>query len=301
MTDRVERHSPSKGAGSPDVWGVYDPPTGSAQFVVACPVTKRAALVDIVQDFDPQHYATGDKAIAQVKALVAREGLTVEWVLDTHPHADHLTASALLADHYDVPNGIGRRVSDIAELWREYYNLPNAFDVSKHYARLFADDDTFNIGNLPVKVMLSPGHTLGSITYVIGDDCALVHDTLMQPDRGTARCDFPGGSAAALWRSIQDILALGETTRLFVGHDYPDDTRSDPQWEATIADHLAQNIHVSSDADRDDWIATRESRDATLPLPDRMLAALQINLRAGNLPPAENDGHHYVKIPLNKF
>ncbi|UWQ22437.1 MBL fold metallo-hydrolase [Jannaschia sp. W003] len=300
-SERTERHSPSKGPGSPDVWGFYDPPTGSAQYVVACPETRKAALVDVVQDFDPAGFSTGTEARDQAIAIVEREGLTVEWVLDTHPHADHFTASVQLAGRFGVPNAIGTKVREIAELWRGLYNMPDAFDVDRDYARLFADDDTFRIGKLDVRVMLSPGHTLGSITYVVGEDAAFVHDTLMQPDQGTARCDFPGGSAAELWASIQAILALPESTRLFIGHDYPGDDRDAPEWEATVAEHLERNVHVKRGTDRDAWIAKREKRDATLALPDRMLAALQVNLRAGQLPPPEDDGHSYLKMPLNKF
>jgi glyoxylase-like metal-dependent hydrolase (beta-lactamase superfamily II) len=148
--------------------------------------------------------------------------------------------------------------------------------------------------------MLSPGHTLGSITYVIGD-AAFVHDTLMYPDAGTSRADFPGGDAGQLWASIQAILALPAETRLFVGHDYGAEGRDEPQWEATVAEHKARNIHVKDGTGRDAWIARRRSRDATLALPDRMLAALQVNLRGGRLPPAESDGRHYLKLPVNRF
>lgn len=299
--NRVERLSPSKGPKSPIVWGIYDPPTGSAQYVVACPVTKKCALVDIVQGLNTQNFTTDTIAFNQILALVAREGYAVEWVLDTHPHADHLTASSMLAAYYKVPNAIGSKTRQIAELWRNYYNEPAGLKVDEHYARLFDDGDTFKIGDLNVRVMLSTGHTLGSVSYVIGDDCALVHDTLMQPDRGTARCDFPGGSASELWDSIQAIFALGDAVRLFVGHDYPSDERQEQRWEATVGEHLASNIHVRSGANRDEWIAKREKRDATLPLPDRMLAALQVNLRAGELPQVEEDGHHYLKIPVNRF
>ncbi len=283
------------------MWGVYDPPTGSAQYVVACPRSRACALVDVVQGFDPGSFATDRAAVEQVAALVEREGLRVEWVLDTHPHADHLTASAILAGRYGAPNAIGARTRRIAEIWRGYYNLPGAFDVGAHYARLFEDGDPFGIGGLTARAMLSPGHTLGSVSYVVGEDCAMVHDTLMQPDRGTARCDFPGGSAAALWESIRAILALGEEVRLFVGHDYPDDARAEPRWEASVAEHLAANVHVARGADRDAWIEMRERRDAELRLPDRMLAALQVNLRAGRLPPAEEDGHRYLKMPVDRF
>jgi glyoxylase-like metal-dependent hydrolase (beta-lactamase superfamily II) len=299
--DAITRHSPSQGPDSPDVWGLYEPDTGSIQYVAACPVTRKAALIDVVLDFDPASFATATHSLERVLALVAAEGLTVEHVLDTHPHADHLMASAALKTRTGAPNAIGAKVREIAALWRGLYNMPDAFDPDRDFDRLFADGDTFRIGDLTARVMLSPGHTLGSITYVVGADAGFVHDTLMYPDMGTSRCDFPGGSAAELWDSIQAILALPEATRLFVGHDYGAEGREEPRWEATVAEHLDRNQHVHRGADRDDWIATREERDATLALPDRMLAALQINLRGGRPPEPEADGHRYLKLPLDRF
>lgn len=296
----IVRKSPSSGQGSPDVWGIYEPDTGSIQYVCACPETRQAALIDVVWNFDPKSFATDTRSIDQVLALVAENDLTVVWVLDTHPHADHLMASAHLRQRLDVPNAIGEKVRDIAELWREIYNTPDAFAPEDEFDRLFADGDRFEIGNLNVRVMLSPGHTLGSVSYICGD-VALVHDTLMMPDAGTSRADFPGGSASDLWNSIQAILGLPDGTRLFVGHDYGTDTRKAPAWEATVADHKARNTHVHVGVERAVYIKTREDRDATLSLPDRMLAALQINLRGGRLPAEETDGHAYLKMPVNRF
>ncbi|MEO0496408.1 MAG: MBL fold metallo-hydrolase [Pseudomonadota bacterium] len=301
LQERIVRHSPSAGPRSAGVWGIFDPPSGSAQYVVACPSTRQAAIIDPVQGFDMASCRTDDDAAEQIIDLVQSNGLDVRWVLDTHPHADHLTASHELKTHFAAANGIGEKVRDIAALWRDFYNLPDAFDVERHYDRLFADGDMFQLGALPVEVMLHPGHTLGSISYKIGGDAAFIHDTLMQPDRGTARCDFPGGSAEALWDAIQSILSMADDTRLFIGHDYPDDARTEPQWEATVSDHRAHNIHVADGVEKAQWIARRQKRDATLPLPQRMLAALQINLRAGKLPETESDGHAYIKLPLNRF
>lgn len=297
---RIVRHSPSTGAASPDVWGIYEPDTGSIQYICADPATRKAALIDVVWDFDPRSYATGDASIDQVLALVEEHGLEVEWILDTHPHADHLMASARLKERTGAPNAIGEKVREIAQLWRGYYNLPDAFDPDRDFDRLWSDGERFSIGELEVRVELSPGHTLGSVTYLCGD-AAFVHDTLMMPDMGTSRADFPGGTAEDLWTSVQRLLALPEKTRLFVGHDYGTDTRETPEWEASVADHLACNKHVKKGTDKADFIRTREGRDATLPLPDRMLAALQVNLRGGRLPEAESDGHHYLKLPVNRF
>lgn len=296
----VVRHSPSRGAGSPDVWGIYEPDTGSIQYVCAHPATRKAALIDVVWNFDPKNYRFSTESMDQVLDLVRNEGLTVEWVLDTHPHADHVMASAHLKERTGAPNAIGEKVHDIARLWADIYNLPDAFDPSRDFDRLFAEGETFALGDLQVRVMLSPGHTLGSVTYVCGD-AAFTHDTLMQPDVGTSRADFPGGNTEQLWESIQAILALPPETRLFVGHDYGTDTRDEPMWEATVAEHKALNQHVRDSTRREDWVRRRDQRDATLPLPDRILAALQVNLRGGRLPPPEDDGRVYLKLPVNRF
>lgn len=300
LKDRVVRHSPSTGANSPDVWGIYEPDTGSIQYVCADPATKQAALIDVVWNLDPKHYRFSTGSMDQVLALVAEQGLTVAWVLDTHPHADHVMASAQLGRRTGAPTAIGDRVGDIARIWAGLYNLPQAFDPARDFDRLLAPGETIALGDLSIRVMLSPGHTLGSVTYVCGD-AAFTHDTLMQPDAGTSRADFPGGDSGQLWASIQEILSLPGDTRLFVGHDYGTKDRDEPQWEATVARHRAENRHVRDGTRREDWIALRDARDATLPLPDRIMAALQINLRGGRLPPAEDDGHHYLKVPVNRF
>jgi len=298
MTNII-RKSPSTGNQSPDVWGVYEPDTGSVQYIVADPQTKRAALIDVVQNFDPRSARACYESADEVLQLAKDNGLKIEWVLDTHPHADHLMASHYLKTQTGAPNGIGEKTREIAALWSDYYNIPEAFSPDKDFDYLFAEGDSFNIGELQVQVWLSPGHTLGSITYIVGD-AAFVHDTFMYPDSGTSRADFPGGSSKELWESLQRILSLPESTRLFVGHDYGKDGR-EPQWEATVAQHKQNNIHLSGNVLESDYRKVRDQRDQTLALPDRMLHALQVNLRAGQLPPAEDDGEHYFKIPANKF
>ena len=296
------RHSPSKGPQSPDVTGFYEPDTGSVQYVVGDPETGQAALIDTVLDFDPAHARTATHSAQTALDHVASRGWELAWILDTHPHADHLMASAWLKAQTGAPTAIGEKVRDIATLWADFYNLPDAFVPYRDFDRLFADGDTFEIGNLTVRVMLSPGHTLGSITYIVGDDAAFVHDTFMYPDFGTSRADFPGGSSADLWRSLQAILALPDDTRLFVGHDYvPKGDRADPAWEATVAEHKATNAHVPAGQTEDGFRGIRDARDATLALPDRMLHALQVNLRGGRLPEPESDGRHYLKIPVDRF
>lgn len=293
------RHSPSRGSGSPDVWGVYEPDTGSIQYICADPATRKALLIDVVQNIDPVSARTSMRSADDVLRLVVEQGLDVAWVLDTHPHADHFMGSAYLREKTGAPNAIGEKTLQVAELWRGLYHMPEAFDVAAEFDRLLADGDTLAFGNLEAHVFLSPGHTLASVTYRVGD-AAFVHDTLMQPDSGTSRADFPGGSSAALYDSIQKILELPDDTRLFVGHDYQPDGR-EPMWEATVAEQRASNIHLKGGVTKSEFQKLRDQRDATLPLPKRMLAALQVNLRAGRHPQPESDGASYLKIPLNKF
>ncbi len=297
----LSRTSPSAGAGSPDVTGFYDEDTGSIQYLVSDPKTRKAALIDVVLGFDHKAAATNTDAVDTILRFAKSEGLEIEWILDTHPHADHLMASSVLKERLGKPNAIGARVVEIAELWRDYYNLPDAFDPEADFDHLFEEGDTFKIGDLPVRVMLSKGHTLGSISYIVGDDAAFVHDTFMQPDVGTARADFPGGTASDLYESLQEILKLPDNTRLFVGHDYGTKQRPQPEWESTVAEQRRHNAHIGGGVPKDAFVETREKRDKTLALPDRMLHVLQMNLRAGQLPEPEDDDHRYLKIPLNKF
>ena len=295
-----QQTSASRGPASPEVTGFYEADTGSVQYVVSDPASKKAAIIDAVWNFDPRNARTETHSADEILKHVSEHGLTVEWILDTHPHADHFMAGAYLKDRLNAPQAIGAKVREIAALWSKIYNKPDAFDVEASFDRLLADGDTFQIGALPVRVMLSPGHTLGSITYVVGDDAAFVHDTLMFPDSGSSRADFPGGDAAMLYGSIQAILALPPQTRLFVGHDYGKGGRA-PQWEATVAEHKAKNIHVHDGVTEAQFVKLRTERDNTLPLPNRMLHALQVNLRGGRLPKPESDGHSYFKIPANRF
>jgi len=294
------RTSPSRGPDSPVVTGFYEPDTGSIQYVVSDPATGAAAIIDPVWNFDPRNARTSTRSADEILVHVRARGLRVEWILDTHPHADHLTAAAYLKETLGAPQAIGEKVRDIAALWREIYHLPDAFDVARYFDRLFADGETFRIGKLGVRVMLSPGHTLASVTYLVGGDATFVHDTLMQPDSGTSRADFPGGDAGVLYRSIQRILSLPDETRLFVGHDYCPGGR-EPMWEATVGEQRAENRHLKDGVTEADYVEIRRKRDAGLPLPDRMLYALQVNLRGGRLPAPESDGRSYFKIPANRF
>lgn len=285
---------------SPVVKAFFDRPTGSLQYVFHDPETMKGAIVDPVWNFYPEAGAVTTQCADEILAYAAEQGIDIVWILDTHPHADHFSAAPYLAAKLGAPRAIGEKVRDIQKLWQDKYNLPADFPTDgSQWDRLFADGDEFMVGNVPVKVMFSPGHTLGSITYVAGD-AAFVHDTLMYPESGTSRADFPGGSSEDLWHSIRAILDLPPGTRLFVGHDYPAEEDA-PQYEATVAEHRARNKHVKDGISKQEFITTRDARDATLKLPARMLAALQVNIRGGRLPEPESDGHSYLKLPIGKF
>lgn len=297
----LHKTSSSQGTGSARVTGFYDEDTGSIQYLVSDPETGKGALIDTVMGFDPAQAATDSTGVEEILRFADSENIEIVRILDTHPHADHLMASSWLKQRLGAPNAIGEKIIEISGLWRDLYHLPDAFQPERDFDQLFADGDTFEIGSLPVRVMLTPGHTLGSITYVVGSDAAFVNDTFMQPDVGTSRADFPGGSAAELYDSLQNILSLGEDTRLFVGHDYGTAERKGPAWESTVSQQRRENKHLSGDVAKDDYVKLREKRDRTLALPDRMLHVLQMNLRAGRPPDPESDGESYLKIPLNRF
>lgn len=285
---------------SPIVKGFWDEPTGSWQYVFHDPATMKGAIVDPVQNFDPNAGKTGFADADRILDYVRATGIDIVWILDTHPHADHFSAAPYLKEKLGAPTGIGEHVVKVQKLWQKIYNLPAdvATDGSQ-WDRLFADGDIFMVGEIPVRVIFSPGHTMASITYVAGD-AAFVHDTLMMPDSGTSRADFPGGSSADLYDTLQKILALPDDTRLFVGHDYRPNGR-EARCEATVAEHKASNIHLHTAPTESEYRTVRDARDATLPLPRLMLAALQINIRGGRLPKPEDNGHSYLKIPLNQF
>jgi glyoxylase-like metal-dependent hydrolase (beta-lactamase superfamily II) len=283
----------------PIVETFWDEPTGSWQYVFHDPATMQGAIVDPVWNFDPRAGATTNENADRILDHVRKTGIEVAWILDTHPHADHFSAAPYLKEQLGAPTGIGEHVVKVQQLWQAIYNLPDLPTDGRQWDRLFKDGETFMVGKIPVRVMFSPGHTLASITYVAGD-AAFVHDTLMMPDSGTSRADFPGGDAGQLYRSIQAILALPDDTRLFVGHDYAPKGR-EPRCEATVAEQKARNIHLVDNPDEAAFVARRTARDRTLPLPKLMLAALQINIRGGRKPEPEANGRRYLKLPLDYF
>jgi len=285
---------------TPIIRAFFDRPTGSLQYVFHCPETRKAAIVDPVWNFYPEAGAVTTESADEILTYVRDGGLEVVRVLDTHPHADHFSAAPYLSAKLGAPTAIGEKVTEVQKLWKDLYHLEDDFPTDgAQWDHLFAEGEDFMVGEIPVKVMFSPGHTLASITYVAGD-AAFVHDTLMMPERGTSRADFPGGSTEDLWASLRAILDLPGETRLYVGHDYPDADAA-PEYMATVTEHRLRNRHVKDGIGKAEFIATRNTRDATLPLPARMLAALQVNIRGGRLPEAEADGHSYLKIPVGKF
>ncbi|MET3661559.1 MBL fold metallo-hydrolase [Aquamicrobium ahrensii] len=281
----------------PDVTAFFDPRTWSVQYVVADPATGKCAIIDPVYDYDEKSGQTASANADRILDFIRQKGLSVEWILDTHPHADHFSAATYLREKTGAPTAIGAKIVEVQKLWKGFYNWPDFPADGSQWDRLFAEGDTFMVGGIPARVMFSPGHTLASITYVIGD-AAFVHDTLFMPDSGTARADFPGGSAAALWKSIQAILALPDDTRIFTGHDYQPGGR-EPLWESTVAEQKAKNSHMSQYLSEAEYVAAREARDATLPMPKLILHALQVNTNGGRLPEPEANGTRYLKIPLD--
>ncbi len=282
---------------SPVVKGFFDKRTFSIQYVVADPDTKRCAIIDPVLDYDEKSGSTATRSADEMLAYIASQGLTVEWILDTHPHADHFSAARYLKGKTGAPTAIGEKVADVQKLWKAIYNWPDFPADGSQWDKLFAEGETFSIGKLPVKVLFSPGHTLASITYVVGD-AAFVHDTLFMPDSGTARADFPGGSSARLYQSIMQILSLPDDTRIFVGHDYQPNGR-EPLWETTVAEQKATNSHMSKVSSEAEFVAVRDARDRTLAIPRLMLHALQVNMNGGRLPEPEANGKRYLKLPLD--
>ena len=291
---------PSSGKpGSPDVAAFYDEASGSWQYVASDPATSDAVIIDPVLDFDPAAGATWTASAERILAYVKDKGLNVAWVLDTHPHADHFSAAAHLAGKTGAKQGIGKKVLDVQSIWADYYADDSLKNHPEHWDRLFEDGETFAARSLEIRVMLSTGHTLASVSYVIGD-AVFAHDTFMVPDSGTSRADFPGGSSHELWDSLQAILSMPGDTRVFVGHDYRNGGREEACM-ATVAEHKASNIHVKDGVSKQEFIETRDARDATLPLPDRMLYALQVNIRGGRLPEPDAQGRAILRVPLNRF
>ena len=273
--------------------------SNTAQHIVWCPETKVAAVIDPALDFDAKSGRTWCEAADEIIAFLHESGLRPAWILETHVHADHLTAAPYLKDKLGVPVGIGARVCEVQKTFSGIFNLEPEFRPDgSQFDHLFEDGEPFQLGNLECRVMQTPGHTPACVTYVIGDT-GFTGDSIFMPDFGTARCDFPGGDARTLYKSIHKILALPDETRLFVGHDYKTGGRDKFIWETTVAEEKSANVHVGGGKTEAEFVAMREGRDAGLPVPMLMLPAVQVNIRGGAFPPAEPNGVSYLKVPLN--
>ena len=283
---------------NPDVKTFFDEATFTATHVAWDPETKRAAIIDSVHDYDPKSGRTDTASADAVIAFVQQEGLEVDWILETHVHADHLTAAPYLQEKLGGRIGIGAKVAVVQGVFKSVFNAEDAFATDgRQFDRLFQDGEQFQIGDLTVEVMHTPGHTPACVTYVVGD-AAFVGDTLFMPDFGTARCDFPGGDARQLYRSIKRILALPPETRLFLCHDYGPGGRAF-EWVTTVAAQREKNIHVNDSVDEDGFVAMRTERDKQLSMPVLILPSVQVNMRAGVMPPPEANGISYLKLPVD--
>lgn len=283
----------------PDVKEFFDETTNTYSYVVTDPETKICAVVDSLLDFDQASGRTSTESVDRLIAWVKEQGLTVDWIIDTHVHADHLTAAPYVKAQLGGRTAIGDQISVVQKVFKAIFNEGQKFHTDgSQFDHLFADGETYKIGNIEAKAIHTPGHTPACMSHLIGD-ALFVGDTIFMPDFGTARCDFPGGDAGTLYDSIQKLFALPDETRVFLCHDYKAKGRDHYVFETTIAEEKCCNIHVKTGTSRDDFIEMRTARDATLDMPKLILPSVQINMRAGNLPEPEDNGQRYMKLPIN--
>ena len=282
---------------TPTIQAFFDEPTNTVSYLVSDPATKRAAVVDPVLDYDHARGKASTKSADVILKTAEKAGLTIDWVLETHAHADHLSGAPYIKLKTGAKVGIGEHIRDVQKIFRPVFNATDMSGDGSEFDRLFADGERFSLGTLEVVVMHVPGHTPADIAYEIGD-AAFVGDTLFMPDYGTARADFPGGDARLLYRSIKRLLALAPETHLFMCHDYKAPGRDQYAWETTVAEERAHNAHVRDGVGEDAFVAMREARDATLAAPQLLMPSIQVNMRAGQLPPPDANGVRYLKIPV---
>jgi glyoxylase-like metal-dependent hydrolase (beta-lactamase superfamily II) len=283
----------------PEVTGFFDDATNTVSYVAVDPATRLCALIDSVLDYDPASGRTDRHSADRMIAFVREHRLTAEWVLETHVHADHLSAAPYLKRELGGTLAIGKNITVVQDMFGKIFNAGTEFQRDgSQFDRLFQDGDRFRLGTIDAEVLHTPGHTPACMTYLIGD-AAFVGDTLFMPDYGTARCDFPGGDARQLYRSIRRIFALPDETRLFLCHDYKAPGRDEYRWETTVGEEKRHNVHVHEGISEDEFAAMRTARDKTLGMPRLILPSVQVNMRAGQMPPAEDDGKRYLKIPLD--
>ena len=286
---------------APLVQAFFDEATNTISYVVRDPQGQACAIVDSVLDFDHASGRTDTRSADEIVQYVTDEKLIAQWILETHVHADHLSAAPYLQEKLGGKIGIGSQIKVVQDTFGKVFNEGTEFQRDgSQFDQLFREGDSFHIGQLRGDVMHTPGHTPACMTYVIGDT-AFVGDTLFMPDFGTARCDFPGGSSEMLYASIQKILALPDETRIFVGHDYKAPGRDDYAWESTVGEQKARNIHIGGGKPAEDFVKMRDARDATLAMPKLIVPSLQVNMRAGNMPDPDEKGNVFLKLPINKL
>lgn len=284
---------------NPTVNAFFDEPTNTVSYVAADESAGHCAIIDPVLDYDAAGGRTSTASADQILAFIGERDFGVDWILETHVHADHLSAAPYLKERTGARVAIGRNVSAVQKVFADLFHAEAGFaSDGSQFDRLFDDGDTFTLGNVDVRVIATPGHTPACVTYLIGD-AAFVGDTLFMPDFGTARTDFPGGDAATLYRSIQRIFSLPPDTRLFMCHDYKAPGRDEYRWETTVAEQRRDNVHVHDGVSEAEFVAFRRQRDGALSMPRLIFPSVQVNMRAGELPPAEDNGIRYLKIPLD--
>lgn len=286
-------------AGVPQIKAFFDEATFTVTYVVHDPESRRAAIIDSVLDYDPASGRTSFSSADAVLAYVGEKELAIDWHLETHAHADHLSAAPYLQKKLGGKIAIGEHIVTVQQVFGKLFNAGTEFERDgSDFDHLWKDGDRFQIGNLDVTVLHVPGHTPACIAYVIGD-AVFVGDTMFMPDYGTARADFPGGDARTLYRSAKRLLSLPPETRLFMCHDYLPEGRKEYMWETTVEAERKANVHIHDGVAEDAFVAMREARDATLAMPKLILPSVQVNMRAGHLPPPEDNGVTYLKIPVN--
>ena len=285
----------------PDITAFFDEASNTISYVVRDPNGSACAIIDSVLDFDFASGRTDRQSADKLIKFVQENKLDVQWLLESHVHADHLSAAPYIQEKVGGKIGIGSRITDVQETFGKIFNEGTEFQRDgSQFDKLFVEGDTFHIGQMRGDVLHTPGHTPACLTYIIGD-AAFVGDTLFMPDFGTARCDFPGGSSEKLFSSIQKILTLPDATRIFVGHDYKAPGREEYAWETTVGEQKAKNVHIGTGSSKEDFVKLRDERDATLGMPRLIVPSLQVNMRAGNMPEPDSEGDVFIKVPINKL
>ena len=284
----------------PQIEGFYDTVTGTVSYVVYDQPQGHAAIIDPVLDYDPKSGHTKTLSADKVITFVNEQELTMDWILETHAHADHLSSARYLQEKLGGRTAIGEHITQVQTIFKQLFNLEPGFALDgSQFDHLFADNENFQVGSLTGRALFVPGHTPADMAYQFGD-AIFVGDTLFMPDAGTARCDFPGGDAHTMYQSVQRLYALPPATRLFMCHDYPPPGRG-PLWETSVAEQRRKNIHIRDGISEADFVQRRNTRDATLEMPTLIIPSVQVNIRAGDLPPPEDNGVRYLKVPLNKL